>query len=285
MALGERDASGRRSPKPTSRTLNVDCDLLVAAVGESPDAELLEGLGIPCGEDGRPFADAATQATRRAGVYVGGDASRGPASIIAAIADGRRAAYAMLRASGIEPPADACTPPEPDAAKIAARGELVDSLEPGSKAFALREAERCLSCDSACLRCVEVCPNRANFALPVSIAEGFAQAIQILHVDELCNECGNCGIFCPFEGEPYRGKPTLFRREATLLASHNAGFAFADGDPRPSIALREASGGSVRTLSFAEWGEGPGSRASEGPMAALAREIYRHHPYLIGGRS
>ena len=300
MESGERDESGRRSPRPTGETISVDCDLLVAAVGESPDTAFLEGLGIPCGQDGRPLADAETQASPLAGVYVGGDAARGPASIISAAADGRRAAYAILRAAGIEPPPSPYAPPEPDRDKLAARGEFAESRAaattmPGSAAFVVREAERCLNCDSACLRCVEVCPNRANFALEVMDSARFGQSIQILHVDALCNECGNCGLFCPYEGEPFRGKPSLFGSKEKLAASHNAGFCFvacggetdAKGNALRSLSGRDEKGrdlvlrdevdGPVRRLARAEWA------AEAGAMAALARRVHRDHTYLLGG--
>ena len=298
MELGDIDVSGRKSPRPTDRTESVDCDLLVAAVGEKPETSLLASLGIPCGPSGLPECDRATQASARPGVYVGGDAARGPASIISAVADGRRAAYAILRAAGIEPPASTYAPAPPDADKLAARGEFVPSVSRSSAGFVAREAERCLSCDSTCLRCVEVCPNRANFTLPIGPAgsaaadgadstDGMAQPIQILHVDELCNECGNCGIFCPFDGEPYRGKPTLFADRAAMDVRYddsparvlNAGFAFGAG-PRPSLYLRAARGAEVETFAFAEW-----SRAGAvGPMGRLARIVFDDHAYLLGGR-
>jgi putative selenate reductase len=289
MALGARDSSGRRRPEPTDRIELVDCDLLVAAVGEAPDTALLDALGIPRREDGRPIYDAATQLSKLAGVYVGGDAARGPASIITASADGRRAAYSILRAAGIEPPRGSYAPPPPDPDKLAARGAIVESLRvetvgPGAEAFVAREAQRCLNCDAACLRCVEVCPNRANFALPIggASAPGIEQAIQILHVDALCNECGNCGVFCPYEGgEPYRGKPTLFRDRRALEASKNLGFAIvANGDDGgPRLVLREAPGEAVRELAYEAW-----AASDVGPMAALAKVVYLEHPYLIGGR-
>jgi putative selenate reductase len=39
------------------------------------------------------------------------------------------------------------------------------------------------------------------------------QARQILHVDDLCNECGNCATFCVHQGKPYLDKPRLFLNE------------------------------------------------------------------------
>jgi len=60
------------------------------------------------------------------------------------------------------------------------------------------EPERCLECASICENCVDVCPNRANIVVP---RDGKRQ---ILHIDDLCNECGNCEMFCPYSSAPYK---------------------------------------------------------------------------------
>ena len=72
----------------------------------------------------------------------------------------------------------------------------------------------------ACRACVTVCPNRANVVIDVP---GFKRK-QILHVDSMCNECGNCAVFCPYEGRPYRDKPTIFWTKEDMEASDNDGF-------------------------------------------------------------
>lgn len=93
------------------------------------------------------------------------------------------------------------------------------------------EAERCLQCQLLCDKCVDVCPNRANIGIKITPFEGvlpileivdgglqptgeelvrISQSQQILHIDELCNECGNCATFCVHQGRPYRDKPRLF---------------------------------------------------------------------------
>ena len=108
------------------------------------------------------------------------------------------AAYAILRAAGIEPTLERMAPAAPDHVRaVQARRDSAEPAAGRTPTLSRREAERCLSCGSACLRCVEVCPNRANFALPVAADGTMVQAIQIVHVDDLCNECGNCGFFCP----------------------------------------------------------------------------------------
>lgn len=67
-----------------------------------------------------------------------------------------------------------------------------------------------------CRNCVDVCPNRANKPL-----EELKKAV---HVDELCNECGNCACFCPFGYLPYKEKFTLFSGEKAMEESENNGF-------------------------------------------------------------
>ncbi|MCD8382146.1 MAG: selenate reductase [Clostridiales bacterium] len=67
-----------------------------------------------------------------------------------------------------------------------------------------------------CRNCVDVCPNRANLALP--------ELKKAVHIESLCNECGNCACLCPFGYLPYRDKFTLFDDETTMEHSENDGF-------------------------------------------------------------
>ncbi|MBN2875557.1 MAG: FAD-dependent oxidoreductase, partial [Spirochaetales bacterium] len=281
MTLGEPDASGRRAPLPSDRVRDMACDLLIAAVGESPDTTLFDSLGARTATNGRPVVDPETMATSVPGVYAAGDARRGPSSIIAAEADGRKAAYAILRAAGIEPEIQNFPSKGPDFEALSHRGELLDSLPPDAPGFVEREAERCLSCGAACLRCVEVCPNRANLALPVEVGGPLSQSIQIVHVDALCNECGNCGFFCPYDGRPYADKPTLFEDEASLRASANAGFAFTGSATAPSLIVRAEPGPDrpVETMDFTRWTEAAAGSA----LLSIARVVHESHRYLLSG--
>ncbi|MEG0792225.1 MAG: NAD(P)-binding protein [Lachnospiraceae bacterium] len=79
---------------------------------------------------------------------------------------------------------------------------------------------RCLHCADICEVCAEVCPNRANIVIAVP---GMEQH-QIIHVDRMCNGCGNCKSFCPYEGAPYLDKFTLFDCEEDMNQSENDGF-------------------------------------------------------------
>ena len=52
----------------------------------------------------------------------------------------------------------------------------------------------------------------------------FNQTHQIVHLDGMCNECGNCGVFCPHTGNPYKDKITVFWTEEDFVDSTNKGF-------------------------------------------------------------
>ena len=87
---------------------------------------------------------------------------------------------------------------------------------------------RGLGCDVVCENCTEVCPNRANIAIQVpNMAKH-----QIIHVDYMCNECGNCKSFCPYASAPYLDKFTLFANEADMENSKNQGFTVLDREKK-----------------------------------------------------
>ncbi len=289
MKLGPQDEGGRRKPEPTDKTWELSCDLIISAIGELPDPDLFTHLGIPLWENGPrrglPQVDEGTLESRKTGVYVIGDARRGPASIISAEADGRDAAFAILKRLGKEPERLPLPAPRIDREALSRRGEILESLAPDNPDFAEREAARCLSCGAACLRCVEVCPNRANIALHVPSQGGspLKQEMQIIHSDDLCNQCGNCGFFCPYEGRPYEGKPTIFSSTTALEQSPNPGFVFINTGKevrRPAILYRSSGWPAERNpekLDFETWK----ARAATDPILFLAFQIVTEHTYLI----
>ena len=237
MVLGERDASGRRSVSKTDEIVEVPADTVIAAVGEKVDSAFYQANGIAV--DGRGFAviDAETMETSRKNVYVAGDGRHGPATVVEAIADAMKCAAAI---SGRRNDAYEGLNASANYAEAAARhGTMKD-------ARACRmEGERCLECATVCETCVEVCPNRANAAIRVP---GKAMA-QIIHVDGMCNECGNCATFCPYESAPYRDKFTLFCSQADFEDSKNDGFLCLD---RAKELYRVRLGGAVKDYSLAE---------------------------------
>jgi putative selenate reductase len=119
---------------------------------------------------------------------------------------------------------------------------------------------------------VDVCPNRANVWIAVDEEHGLRNAWQILHLDALCNECGNCGTFCPYDGLPYKDKLTLFSSKADLDGSRNDVFyvANAAGQPRIHLRLHDCP-------SASEKGRKTGKRSG----LAIARTVLQDHGYLL----
>ncbi|MDI7278242.1 MAG: FAD-dependent oxidoreductase, partial [Anaerolineae bacterium] len=96
MSPGPFDSSGRRRPVPDegARFL-LPADLVIPAIGQQAEAAaLFADLGIETGADGMVSTDEEGR-TSVPGVYAGGDAVTGPATVIEAIAAGRRAAMAI----------------------------------------------------------------------------------------------------------------------------------------------------------------------------------------------
>lgn len=94
MRLGKPDASGRRSPEPIPGSeYTEEYDTVIAAIGQAP--EIPAGFGVKTARGNRIQVNDDTMETSRPGVYAGGDAASGPASVIEAIAAGRKAAIAI----------------------------------------------------------------------------------------------------------------------------------------------------------------------------------------------
>ena len=205
MKLGDPDEKGRRKPVPTGEMVSIDCDTVIAAVGEKVDSDLFTSNSINVDAKGIPDFK-----TNIDGVYVGGDAMRGPATVVEGIADATAFAKAVIgEAHKFSIPAKAVAT---RAEAIAKKGVLCESAK--------CEGDRCLTCNVVCQVCADVCPNRANVV--IELPDG---RHQILHVDRMCNECGNCAIFCPYDSAPYRDKFTLFyTREGFDESVNNSGF-------------------------------------------------------------
>lgn len=218
MQLSDYDASGRRGVTETGETVWVPADTVIAAVGEKVPTDWYQANGLAVSEKGRLYVDEKTLKTSDDNVYAAGDGLYGPATVVEAIRDGRKVAEAI-------------------AGEVLARD--FDKLAEEEKVYAKRgvlkeeqketkEAGRCLGCSTICENCVEVCPNRANIAIQVPGMEKH----QIIHVDYLCNECGNCKSFCPYSSAPYLDKFTLFATEADMENSKNQGFAVLNQETR-----------------------------------------------------
>ncbi|WP_148134068.1 putative selenate reductase subunit YgfK [Candidatus Formimonas warabiya] len=265
--LGEPDADGRRKPVPIEGSgFVLEADAIVVAVGQSPDLTFLDGSSLSLHQNGAIAVDPQTGQAGTPGVYAGGDAVRGPAIVIQACADGRRAAEAICGSFGIHfetlvSPQRGLSEEEILQAKRARtrkearhQPEMLpmtertgfDLVEGTLREEAARaEAARCMQCSAFCDKCVEVCPNRANYTyltppvhvmlpllycqdgeLAVTGEEPFRieQTRQIIHLDDFCNECGNCATFCVHQGKPYQDKPRLFLKESDFVQENDNAF-------------------------------------------------------------
>ncbi len=183
---GPPDERGRRRPVPVAGSeFVIECDAVMAAVGQGVDPEGLEGL--PTTPRGTIAVEPASLQTAVPGVFAGGDAVSGPATVIEAVAAGHRAAAAIDRfLQGQDPAAVGAGPEErpasagdwaaippsvarrmrvrPRRAELSLRrqdfGEVDLNL---SEEEARAEAGRCLNCGACCecLECVRVCEAKA----------------------------------------------------------------------------------------------------------------------------
>ena len=95
MALGEPDASGRRSPVPTGETVEVDVDMVIVAVGVSPNPIVPKSIeGLELGRKNTIAVNDSMQSSIPT-IFAGGDIVRGGATVILAMGDGRKAAANM----------------------------------------------------------------------------------------------------------------------------------------------------------------------------------------------
>lgn len=171
MELGEPDESGRRRPVAVAGSeFTIPADTVILAIGQEVETEKLDSE-LELTKWGTFAADQLTLATSQEGIFAGGDCETGPATVVEAIAAGRRAAVAIdAYVSGTDP-AEACMAPaaslrrrQPKLFDIGAKPlsdnrrapmpELpvsgrqgFDEIELGfTEEDARAEAERCLQC-------------------------------------------------------------------------------------------------------------------------------------------
>jgi len=164
MKLGDVDASGRRRPGPMPGSeFKMVFDNIIEAIGQQP--EIPDQFGLPVGRGNIVTANLDTLATSKNGIFAGGDAMTGPASVIEAIASGRQAAISIDKLLGgkglieqtLAPPEKELPPLEEAEEKrrpkmavlpVDKRIRSFAEVEAGyTKRKAKEEAARCLRCD------------------------------------------------------------------------------------------------------------------------------------------
>ena len=97
MELGEADESGRRRPVSTGKTVTINCDQVIVAVGVSPNPLVPKSIeGLELGRKNTIVVNENMRSSRN-NIYAGGDIVRGGATVILAMGDGRRAAANMAK--------------------------------------------------------------------------------------------------------------------------------------------------------------------------------------------
>lgn len=254
---GEPDAFGRAKVVETDEMVSIPADTVIVAVGERVPSGYYTANGLKVDERGRAKTSETLESSV-SGVYVIGDGLFGPSLVVKGMADAMKAAEAVAGA----PVTKDMSRPADKALVYQKKGVL---REPGEGA----EAERCLNCSAVCENCVDVCPNRANISVKVP---GMAKE-QVIHVDYMCNECGNCKVFCPYAGAPYLDKFTLFANEADMADSKNDGFAVLDKDTL-ECKVRYAGNEMI-------WKKGEKTGLSDGLMR-LIETVAGDYAYLLG---
>ncbi len=165
--LGELDECGRKKPlRVEGSEFVLDADMVISAIGEMADLSFLDADEIEVGSTQTIQINPDTLATNKRGIFAGGDVVTGAATVIEAIAAGRKAAVNIdrylrgkdLEAVGPEPGIIAFESLDTTGIKRRQR-EKMPCLQPEERVqgfreveegfaelAALREADRCLQC-------------------------------------------------------------------------------------------------------------------------------------------
>ena len=230
MRLVPDPDGGRPRPVPTDETFTLGADTLIVSIGQRVKASFLpDAMTLK--------ADPHTSQTSLPNVFAGGDAVRGAATLINAVADGRHAAETILSRLGLSAQAATATPsderrPDLDGLRIRQATRVMGpalperspedrlDFDPAIRTLteeeAMDESRRCLQCDLVCNVCTTVCPNRANIALlslpmphPVQVAvrDGDGVRVETLsnrrleqsyQIVNIADACNECGNCATF---------------------------------------------------------------------------------------
>lgn len=234
MELGIIESDGRRRPMVIKGSeFSLEVDALVPAIGQAIESSIIEETRINITQNGTIEVNPNTYATNIDSVFAGGDVVSGPASVIDAVAVGRKVAESIdryLGGDGIFSVRDSAIENEPflqnewlpigdriglDCLLPSERIDNFSEVYRGlSEEQAIIQAKRCLRCDfpiivkssecCGCLLCVLRCSFKegGNFNLSTSkinvqrLVNAESEFKPLL--SEECDNCGLCVRYCPY---------------------------------------------------------------------------------------
>ncbi len=231
MHLTEPDETGRRKPMPISGSeFNIVVDAVITALGQESDwGCLTPDSACMLTEQRTMKINPLTFQSNEPDVFAGGDAVRGPATVVEAIADGRQAAISIDRyltvrnlqlGRGVS--MEAIKEPQKDNYDQSTRAQIAyldpkeriknfDEVQRGfNEPTAIQEAKRCISCGTCC---VQTCPYDV-----MQFNQGATKAVKC----DLCvekrgrNEVPACFAICPARCINW-GEVKKFEGECTIL--------------------------------------------------------------------
>ncbi|MDD3642377.1 MAG: NAD(P)-binding protein [Candidatus Krumholzibacteria bacterium] len=178
MELGEPDESGRRRPVPVKgETFMLEVDRLYTAIGEQADLTGIEG-GVET-EWNLIRAEEGTGATSDPKIFAGGDVATGAASVVEAVAAGRKAAERIGRMLAGEP--------EPETAEPVTVG--IEDMNLDYFTHSKQNQVPRIGVDAAVKGFDEIKTGFAPEQLAAEASRCFSCGV--------CNYCDNCWIYCP----------------------------------------------------------------------------------------
>ncbi|MFZ5633184.1 MAG: FAD-dependent oxidoreductase [Bacillota bacterium] len=227
-ALSEADQSGRRRPVPVEDSeYKIEADTVIFATGQQPVLTYIKGklfvTLVDVAQRRIVVKNPLTMETSQPGVFSGGDSVTGPATVIMAIAAGKRAAAGIdaylrdtillvdvnreKRRSKTLIPVTGMEKARPSLIDfhglyLAGRKNTFEEITKTIDEEAARvEARRCLRCDIciSCGRCVDNCRTHLKVN---AIRLGYINGVEgtesdFKHPEEICIGCGTCHVNCP----------------------------------------------------------------------------------------
>ncbi len=254
MRLGEPDESGRSSPVPIPGSeYLIEVEAVITALGQEVDWTCLTPeCACTLTKEGTIRVDPITLQSDDPDIFAGGDAVRGPQSVIEAIADGREAAISIdryLRGQDLrldrEVELKPITNPQKEKYDPSSRVPMPRLKPKGrvrnfkevqrglSKKMVSQEARRCLSCGTCC---IQACPYDA---ITFDVKSGTIQKCNLCYervLHGLYPACADniCLAHCIYFGDP-------IEIEKEILEKRKIRGGWGEIIPKTIQVLRESS--------------------------------------------